>query len=97
MALVGPMKYLTIGDSTYEIVSESGSVVHVHVGVMNLTTGTATEIYTLPSGFRPSSPVFAHGTGGAWNNIGYMEVSTNGIITVRSQGTYCGADVTFMV
>lgn len=86
--------YLNYGGCYYE---KYGRVVHVHVGVMSLTTGTATNIYTLPSGFRPTTTVFAHGTGGAWNNIGYLEVDTSGAVTVRSQGTYCGADVTFMV
>lgn len=85
--------YSSYGGCYYE---KYGRTVHVHVGVSGLTTGTATTVYTLPEGYRPSSPVFAHGTGGSWNNIGYMEISTAGVVTVRSQGTYCGADVTFM-
>lgn len=86
--------YSNYGGCYYE---KYGRVVHVHVGVSGLSTGASTNIYTLPSGYRPTSPVFAHGTGGSWNNIGYMEISTAGVVTVRSQGTYCGADVTFMV
>lgn len=85
--------YSNYGGCYYE---KYGRVVHVHVGVSGLTTGTSTNIYTLPSSHRPSSPVYAHGTGGAWNNIGYLEISTAGVVTVRSQGTYCGADVTFL-
>ena len=85
--------YANYGGCYYE---KYGRVVHVHVGVMSLTTGTATNIYTLPSGFRPTTVVYAHGTGGTWNNIGYMEISTAGVVTVRSQGTYCGADITFL-
>ena len=85
--------YSNYGGCYYE---KYGRVVHVHVGVSGLSTGASTNIYTLPSGYRPTSPVFAHGTGGAWNNIGYLEISTAGVVTVRSQGTYCGADVTFM-
>lgn len=86
--------YSNYGGCYYE---KYGRVVHVHVGVSGLSTGASTNIYTLPSGYRPTSPVYAHGTGGAWNNIGYLEISTAGVVTVRSQGTYCGADVTFMV
>lgn len=86
--------YSSYGGCYYE---KYGRTVHVHVGVSGLTTGTATTIFTLPSGYRPSSMIFGHGTGGAWNNIGYLEVNTSGAVTVRSQGTYCGADVTFMV
>ena len=85
--------YSNYGGCYYE---KYGRVVHIHVGVSGLSTGVSTNIYTLPSGYRPSSPVFAHGTGGSWNNIGYMEISTAGVVTVRSQGTYCGADITFL-
>lgn len=85
--------YSNYGGCYYE---KYGRVVHVHVGVSGLTTRIATNIYTLPSGYRPSSPVYAHGTGGAWDNIGYLEISTAGVVTARSQGTYCGADVTFL-
>lgn len=86
--------YSSYGGCYYE---KYGRTVHVHVGVSGLTTGKTTTIFTLPSGYRPSSMIFGHGTGGAWNNIGYLEVNTSGTVTVRSQGTYCGADVTFMV
>ena len=86
--------YSNYGGCYYE---KYGRTVHVHVGVSGLTTGTATTIFTLPSGYRPSSMIFGHGTGGAWNNICYLEVNTSGAVTVRSQGTYCGADVTFLV
>lgn len=86
--------YSNYGGCYYE---KYGRVVHVHVGVSGLTTGTSTNIYTLPSGYRPSSPVYAHGTGGAWNNIGYLEISAAGVVTVRSQGAYCGADITYLV
>lgn len=86
--------YAGYGGCYYE---KFGSVVHVHVGVSGLTANTATNIQTLPSGFRPPSLVFAHGTGGSWNNLGYLQVDSSGTVMVRSEGTYCGADVTFMV
>ena len=74
-----------------------GNLVHVHVGVYQLTANTATIIYTLPSEVRPPSVVFAHGTGGSWNNIGYVEVRANGEIYVRAQGTGCGADAFYLL
>ena len=86
--------YSNYGGCYYE---KFGKVVHVHVGVSGLTANTDTTIFTLPSGYRPSSTVFAHGTGGAWNNIGYLDVRTNGEVHVRSQGAYCGAEVTYLV
>ena len=86
--------YANYGGCYYE---KFGPIVHVHVGVSGLTANTATNIKTLPSDFRPPSTVFAHGTGGAWNNLGYLQVDSSGVVMVRSEGTYCGADVTFMV
>ena len=86
--------YSNYGGCYYE---KYGNVVHVHVGVSGLTANTATNIATLPAGYRPYSTVFAHGTGGSWNNLGYLEVTSAGVVTVRSAGTYCGADVTFIV
>lgn len=86
--------YANYGGCYYETY---GNVVHVHVGVYPLTANTAYTIYTLPSEVRPASPVFAHGTGGAWNNIGYIEVRANGEIYVRSQGTGCGADAVYLI
>lgn len=86
--------YSNYGGCYYE---KYGRVVHVHVGVSGLTANTATVIYTLPSGYRPSTTVFAHGTGGSWNNIGYVEIYADGRISVRSQGAYCGADITYLV
>lgn len=73
-----------------------GRVVHVHVGVADVTS-TDMVIYTLPSEYRPSSVVFGHGTGGAWNNLSYVDIRTDGKIHVRSEGAYCGADITYIV
>lgn len=90
----GCSNYANYGGCYYETY---GNLVHVHVGVYQLTANTATIIYTLPSEVRPPSVVFAHGTGGAWNNIGYVEVRTNGEIYVRAQATGCGADAFYLL
>ena len=86
--------YANYGGCYYETY---GNLVHVHVGVYQLTANTATIIYTLPSEVRPPSVVFAHGTGGSWNNIGYVEVRPDGEIYVRAQGTGCGADAFYLL
>lgn len=87
--------YSTYGGCYYETY---GNMVHVHVGVSGLTANTGTTIFTLPSGVRPSSTIFGHGTGGTATNIGYLEVRTTGVVYVYSNGsTYVGADVTYMV
>ena len=86
--------YTNYGGCYYE---KWGKVVHVHIGVSGLTASTATDIYTLPTGYRPSSPIFTYGTSGTWNSIAYVEIRTDGVINVRSVGNYCGADVSFMV
>lgn len=90
----GCSNYANYGGSYYE---KYGNIVHVHVGVSGLTANTSKVIYTLPSGYIPATPIFGHGTGGSWNNLGYVQIQTNGQIFVESAGTYCGADVTYMV
>lgn len=75
-----------------------GKTVHVHVGVSGLTANVGTSIYTLPSEIRPSTPIYAHGTGGAASNIGYLEIRTDGTVYVQSNGsTYVGADTTYLI
>ncbi len=91
----GVTSYSGYGGCYYE---KCGSVVHVHVGVSGLTAGgTDHNIFTLPSGYRPTTQVHAHGTGGNWNNLGYLYIGDDGAIHVRSAGTYCGADITYLV
>ena len=85
--------YSNYGGCYYE---KRGRTVHVHLGVSGLTASTSATVFTLPSGYRPSSPIYAYGTGGAWNTLCYVAIGTGGAIDVRSQGTYCGADITFM-
>ena len=82
-----------------------GNIVHVHVGVKSITTNTVLQIYTLPSEVRPSVPagqtkvtIFGHGTGGSSSNIGYLDVSSDGVVQIRSNGgTAVGADVTYFI
>lgn len=74
-----------------------GRVVHVHVGINGLTANTANNILTLPAGYRPASLIVVHGTGGSWNNLGYVDINTSGVIQVRTEGAACCADVTFIV
>lgn len=90
----GVSNYSSYGNSYYE---KAGNVVHVHIGVSGVTANTVTAIYTLPSGYRPTSKVFGHGTGGTSDNIGYMDITTAGVISVRSSSGYIGADVTYFV
>ena len=91
----GVSSYAGYGGCYYE---KYGNVVHVHVGVSGLTAGgTDYAIFTLPSGYRPPSYVIAHGTGGSWGNLGYLDIRTDGIIHIRSAGTFCGVDITYLV
>lgn len=86
--------YAGYGGCYYE---KYGNVVHVHVGASGMTASRDYAIFTLPSGYRPPSNLFAHGTGGAWNNLGYLDVQTDGSIHIRSAGNCCGADITYLV
>ena len=75
-----------------------GNVVHIHAGCAGLTPGgTDYTIITLPVECRPASPVFAHGTGGSWNNLGYLDIRADGSVHIRSEGTACGAELTYIV
>jgi hypothetical protein len=86
--------YSNFGGCYYE---KYGRPVHVHLGLSGLTASTSATVFTLPSGYRPSSPVYAYGTGGSWDVLCYAVIGTGGAIDVRSHGTYCGADITFMI
>lgn len=87
--------YSTYGGCYYETY---GDIVHVHVGVSGLTADSGANIYTLPEELRPPTSIFAHGSGGASDNIGYMQVRSNGTIYVKSNGgTYVGADAFYMI
>ena len=90
----GVSNYSNYGNSYYE---KAGNVVHVHIGVKGVTANTVVAIATLPSGYRPTSQVFGHGTGGTSDNIGYMDISTAGVIQVRSATGYISADITYLV
>ena len=91
----GVTSYAGYGGCYYE---KYGNVVHVHVGASGLTAGgTDYNIFTLPSGYRPATNLFAHGTGGNWNNLGYLDIRADGSIHIRSAGNYCGADITYIV
>ena len=88
--------YSNYGGCYYE---KYGRVVHVHVGVSGLPADHSLRIIyaALPEDCSPSSNIYSHGTGGSWDNLGYLEVQPNGKIYVRSQGTYCGADAIYLV
>lgn len=91
----GITSYAGYGGCYYE---KYGNVVHVHVGASGLTAGgTDYNIFTLPSGYRPPSNLYAHGTGGSWNNLSYLDIRADGAIHIRSAGNYCGADITYLV
>lgn len=86
--------YSMYGGCYYEY---SGHIIHIHIGISGLKANTITQIYTLPSDCRPTTMIFGQGTGGTSSNIGYVDINTDGSIKVRSQGTYCGADITYMI
>ena len=75
-----------------------GKIVHVHIGVSGLTSNTVTTVYTMPNTLKPYSMIVSHGSGGTSSNIGYIEVTTAGVVNVRSNGgTYICADIFYMV
>ena len=86
--------YSGYGNCYYEVL---GKLVHFHIGISGLTANTATKIYTMPSGLRPQTKIFAKGSGGTSLNYSSIELGDNGEIYVTSQGTYCGAELWYFV
>ena len=74
-----------------------GSRVCVHVGVSGLTSAKFTQIYTLPSGYRPLSQYKAIGGGSKADDFSTLQVNTNGEVYVVSQGQHAIIDGMFDV
>lgn len=86
--------YSGYGNCYYEVL---GKLVHFHIGIGGLTANTTTKIYTMPSGLRPQTKIFAKGSGGTSLNYSSIELWDNGEIYVTSQGTYCGGELWYFV
>ena len=88
--------YSNYGGCYYE---KYGRVVHVHVGLSGLTKDANVSVFTLPTGYRPSSTIFTYGTNGtSYDKFCYGSISTSGEIKVRSNNnTYAGIDFTYLV
>ena len=85
--------YSTYGNCWY---AKDGNVVQVHIGMQGLTASTSTNIYTLPSGFRPKTTVVATGNGSGIATLARARVLSDGTIQVYSSATTALIDVIFI-
>lgn len=75
-----------------------GALVHIHLGLSGLSQGAANRVYELPTEIRPPVTIFANGHAGSFNSYTVVEVRRDGIISIiPNGGTYCGADVFYIL
>lgn len=69
-------------------------IVQIHLGLKSLTANTKQDVFTLPSSVpRPLAAIFAVGSGGStYTAIARVTISTNNVISIVSDDTYCLAD-----
>lgn len=85
--------YSAYGNCYY---AKDGNVIHVHIGMQGLTASTSTDIYTLPSEFRPKTTVVATGNGSGIATLARARVLSDGTIQVYSSATTALIDVIFI-
>lgn len=85
--------YTTYGNCWY---AKDGNVVQVHIGMQGLTASTSTNIFTLPSEFRPKTTVVATGNGSGIATLARARVLSDGTIQVYSSATTALIDVIFI-
>lgn len=71
------------------------SMVYVSVGISGLSANTNTTIYTLPAGYRPSHFIASLGVGNSLAQYSFVQVSSDGNIVVRTQGSFALVSICF--
>ena len=91
----GCSNYDNYGNSYYY---KRGNQVFVHIGVKGLTPNTPTDIFSLPSGYRPYTNYVAVGGGGeSYLATSFISIYTNGGIRITSSDHYAIIDGCFTV
>ena len=88
--------HASYGGCYYEV---SNNLVHVHMGVSGLTAGgtSGQTVYTMPSGYRPSTVCVAAGIGSNRSYYSNMTVDTSGNVSINSQSTYAECDIWYFI
>lgn len=91
----GCSNYANYGNSYYY---KRGNQVFIHIGVQGLTPNSQTDVFTLPSGYRPYANFCAVGQGGeSYLATSFMSIFSNGIIRITSSDHYAVIDGCFTV
>ena len=72
-----------------------GTTVHVNVALSGLSANQTANVFTLPVGYRPNHGLNYDGVGGSLSEISECEISTNGLVQVRSQGVFAHVILSF--
>lgn len=89
----GCSNYSNYGNSYYY---KRGNQVFVHIGVQGLTANSPTDIFTLPSGYRPRTNFCAVGQGGeSFLSTSFMSIFSDGTIRITSSDRYAVIDGCF--
>lgn len=86
--------YSTFGGCYYYKI---GNRVHIHIGISGLTANTQATIFTMPTGYRPSTYSVATGIGSTLSNTSSMYVQSSGLITILSSTQYALIDMDYEV
>lgn len=72
-----------------------GHRVHVHVGVGGLTSGTTTDLWYMPVGYRPYSNISVVGTGASMTNYGRLRISETGRVYINANAASADVDIEY--
>lgn len=73
--------YSNYGNSFYYVV---GNRVHIHLGLKDLTANTPTNVFTMPSGLRPSYTTTSIGISGDTKHFSIAQVNSSGQISITA-------------
>ena len=74
-----------------------GCRVHVNIGVSGLTSGSATTIFTLPTGYRPLHTVSNVCTAGSLTTYVRIRVFSDGTVTINANSQWADGYIDFDV
>lgn len=72
-----------------------GHHVHVHIGVDGLTSGTITDLWYMPVGYRPKTYISVVGTGGSMSTYARLRISEAGRVYISANATAACVDIEY--
>lgn len=86
--------YAGYGGCYYEKI---GKMVHVHIGISGLTANTNSNVYSMPTGYRPYATQAVVGRSSSTASLAYIAIGTGGVIGVTPQQTHATGDIFYFV